>query len=157
MLKLGQVLTLKNCIEPFSYASTAYVVASALVSVRPICKNLSNLQKIFGQMVYRPPLAKNSPYAYADINLCTFFGLCLLKILLASSDQSLSCLAESHFWWLNSVVIVFEQFLWFLAAAVYCTGTGPAVKHGFWSYFRSSGSDARNWRYGKLINNNICY
>ena len=87
MLKLGQVLTLKNCIEPFSYASTAYVVASALVSVRPICKNLSNLQKIFGQMVYRPPLAKNSPYAYADINLCTFFGLCLLKILLASSDH----------------------------------------------------------------------
>ena len=64
MLKLGQVLTLKNCIEPFSYASTAYVVASALVSVQPICKNLSNLQKIFGQMVYRLPLAKNSPYAY---------------------------------------------------------------------------------------------
>ena len=59
-----QVLTLKNCIEPFSYASTAYVVASALVSVRPICKNLSNLQKIFGQMVYRLPLAKNSPYAF---------------------------------------------------------------------------------------------
>ena len=50
-----QVLTLKNCMEPFSYASTAYVVASALVSVRPICKNLSNLQKIFGQMVYRSP------------------------------------------------------------------------------------------------------
>ena len=58
MLKLEQVLTLKNCIEPFSYASTAYVVASALVSVRPICKNLSNLQKIFGQMVYRPPWPK---------------------------------------------------------------------------------------------------
>ena len=58
MLKLGQVLTLKNCIEPFSYASTAYVVASALVSVPPICKNLSNLQKIFGQMVYRPPWPK---------------------------------------------------------------------------------------------------
>ena len=50
-----QVLTLKNCIEPFSYASTAYVVASALVSVRLFCKNLSNLQKFFGQMVYRPP------------------------------------------------------------------------------------------------------
>ena len=48
-----QVLTLKNCIEPFSYASTAYVVASALVSVRLFCKNLSNLQKFFGQMVYR--------------------------------------------------------------------------------------------------------
>ena len=58
-----QVLTLKNCIEPFSYSTTAYVVASALVSVRPICKNLSNLQKIFGQMVYRLPLAKNT-YAF---------------------------------------------------------------------------------------------
>ena len=50
-----QVLTLKNCIEPFSNTSTAYVVASALVSVRLFCKNLSNLQKFFGQMVYRPP------------------------------------------------------------------------------------------------------
>ena len=59
-----QVLTLKNCMEPFSYASAAYVVASALVSVRLFCKNLSKLQKVFGQMVYRPPLAKNSPYAY---------------------------------------------------------------------------------------------
>ena len=29
-----QVLTVKNCIEPFSYASTAYVVASALISVQ---------------------------------------------------------------------------------------------------------------------------
>ena len=60
-----QVLTLKNCMEPFSYASAAYVVASALVSVRLFRKNLGNLQKCFGQMVYRPPLAKNSPYAYA--------------------------------------------------------------------------------------------
>ena len=39
-----QALTLKNCMEPFSYASTAYVVASALVSVRLFCKNLGNLQ-----------------------------------------------------------------------------------------------------------------
>ena len=53
-----QLLTLKNCIEPFSYASTAYVVASALVSVRLFCKNLSNLQNFFGQMVYRPPWQK---------------------------------------------------------------------------------------------------
>ena len=38
----------------------------ALVSVRLFCKNLGNLQEFFGQMVYRPPpLAKNSPYAYA--------------------------------------------------------------------------------------------
>ena len=40
--------TLKNCIGPFSYARTAYVVASALISVRLFCKNLSNLQKFFG-------------------------------------------------------------------------------------------------------------
>ena len=63
--QIWQVLTLKNCMEPFSYASAAYVVASALVSVRLFCKNLGNLQKFFGQMVYPPPpLAKNSPYAY---------------------------------------------------------------------------------------------
>ena len=53
-----QVLTLKNCMEPFSYASAAYVVASALVSVRLFCKNLGNLKKFFGQMVYRPPWQK---------------------------------------------------------------------------------------------------
>ena len=53
-----QVLTLKNCMEPFSYASTAYLVASALVSVRLFCKNLGNLQTFFGQMVYRPPCKK---------------------------------------------------------------------------------------------------
>ena len=60
-----QVLTLKNCMEPFSYASTAYLVASALVSVQLFCKNLGNLQKFFGQNNgLLPPLAKNSPYAY---------------------------------------------------------------------------------------------
>ena len=53
-----QVSTLKSCIEPFSYASTAYVVASALVSVQLFCKNLSSLQNFFGQMVYRPPWQK---------------------------------------------------------------------------------------------------
>ena len=53
-----QVLTLKNCIEPFSYARTAYVVASALFSVRLFCKTLGNLQKLFGQMVHRPPRQK---------------------------------------------------------------------------------------------------
>ena len=56
-----QVLTVKNCIEPFSYASTAYVVASALISVRlfwATCKNF--LGKWF-----TAPLAKNSAYAYA--------------------------------------------------------------------------------------------
>ena len=81
MLKLEQVLTLKNCIEPFSYASTAYVVASALVSVRPICKNLSNLQKIFGQMVYRPPLAKNSPYAYVLLHCKAYIGVLIVDVI----------------------------------------------------------------------------
>ena len=36
----------------------------ALVSFRLFCKNLGNLQEFFGQMVYRPPLAENCPYAY---------------------------------------------------------------------------------------------
>ena len=55
-----QVLTLKNCVEPFSYARTAYVVASALVSVRLCCKTLGNLQKLLGQMVHRPPRQKKA-------------------------------------------------------------------------------------------------
>ena len=50
-----QVLTLKNCMEPFSYASTAYLVASALVSVRLFCKNLGNLQKFLGKWFTLPP------------------------------------------------------------------------------------------------------
>ena len=49
-----QALTLKNCMEPFSYASTAYVVASALVSVRPFCKNLGNLQQFLGKWFTSP-------------------------------------------------------------------------------------------------------
>ena len=38
----------------------------ALVSFRLFCKNLGNLQAFFGQMVYRPPLGENCPYAYED-------------------------------------------------------------------------------------------
>ena len=49
-----QVLTLKNCIEPFSYASTAYVVASALISIRLFCRNLNNLQNFLGQCFTAP-------------------------------------------------------------------------------------------------------
>ena len=45
------------------YASTTYVVASALVSVRLFCKNLGNLKKFLGKW-FTAPLAKNSPYAY---------------------------------------------------------------------------------------------
>ena len=60
------VLTLENCIEPPSYARTAYVVVMmALISFRLFRKNLGNLKDFFGQMVYRPPWQKNFPYAYA--------------------------------------------------------------------------------------------
>ena len=37
---------------------------TALVSFRLFRKNLGHLREFFGQMVYRPPLAKNFPYAY---------------------------------------------------------------------------------------------
>ena len=37
----------------------------ALVSFLLFRKNLGKLREFFGQMVYRPPLAKNCPYAYA--------------------------------------------------------------------------------------------
>ena len=69
--QIWQVLTLKNCMEPFSYASAAYVVASVLVSVRLFCKNLGNLQKCFGQMVYRPPWQKiaRTPMIFVSIEV----------------------------------------------------------------------------------------
>ena len=38
----------------------------ALVSFLLFRKNLGNLGEFFGQIVYRPPLAKNCPYAYAS-------------------------------------------------------------------------------------------
>ena len=42
----------------------------ALVSFRPFCKKLGNLQEFFGQMVYCPPRptppAKHCPYVYAQ-------------------------------------------------------------------------------------------
>ena len=47
-----QVLTLKNFIEPLSYAGL--FCCMALVSFRLFCKNLGNLQQFFGQMDYRP-------------------------------------------------------------------------------------------------------
>ena len=55
-----------------SIASTAYVVASYGPHFFDCCKNLGNLQELFGQMVYRPPppppLAKNCPTAYAYVS-----------------------------------------------------------------------------------------
>ena len=68
-----EVLTLKNCysIEPPSYASTAYVVASfGLVSFPLFLKNLGNLREFFGQIVYRPPWQKiaRTPM-YKDVSI----------------------------------------------------------------------------------------
>ena len=77
-----QVLTLKNCMEPFSYASAAYVVASALVAVRLFCKNLGNLKKFFGQMVYRPPWQKitRTPMTLVGVLVIFFTDLCEQEI-----------------------------------------------------------------------------
>ena len=58
-----QVLTLKNCIEPLSYASTAYFVAwpqcpfDCFVKIWATCKNF------LGKWITAPP-GKNCPYAY---------------------------------------------------------------------------------------------
>ena len=83
-----QVLTLKNCIEALSYASTAYVVASyGPRFFRLFCKNLGNLQEFFGQMVYRTPLAENCPYACEQEDQCssfTFFNVGGLRRVFAS-------------------------------------------------------------------------
>ena len=50
------VLTLKNCTEPHSYATTAYVVRIwPSFSFRLFRKNLGNLRDVFGQTVFRPP------------------------------------------------------------------------------------------------------
>ena len=65
-----QVLTLKNRIEPFSYASTAYVVASAPVSVRLFCKIWATCKTFFGkwftplsqQKIARTPMFQTNSY-----------------------------------------------------------------------------------------------
>ena len=62
------VLTLKNRIEPPSYARTAYVCCNmALISFRLFRKNLGNLRDFFGQMVYRPPCKK------FPVRLCGYY------------------------------------------------------------------------------------
>ena len=53
-----EVLTLKNChsIEPPSYASTAYIIASyGPLFFLLFRKDLGNLREFFGPMVYHPP------------------------------------------------------------------------------------------------------
>ena len=63
-----EVLTLKNrySIEPPSYASTAYVVASSFLLFR---KNLGNLREFFGQIVYPPPPAPWQKIARTSMHL----------------------------------------------------------------------------------------
>ena len=63
-------MTLKNCygIEPPSYVSTAYVVASygpRFLSTVRFVKIWATCENFVWQMVYPPPpLAKKFPYAY---------------------------------------------------------------------------------------------
>ena len=74
------VSTLKNCIEPPSYARTAYVVAiwpsflfDSFVQIWATCES-------FWANGLPPPLAENFPYAYGDIRLCTSsYSCCLVR------------------------------------------------------------------------------
>ena len=62
-----EVFTLKNCysIEPPSYASTAYVVASyGPRFFSTVSQKFGQLARIFWANSLPPPLAKNCPYAY---------------------------------------------------------------------------------------------
>ena len=65
-----EVLTLKNCHLHMPVRPTL-LHHMALVSFLLFRKNLGNLQEFFGQIVYRPPLAKNCPYAYGH-DACMF-------------------------------------------------------------------------------------
>ena len=91
-----QVLTLKNCVEPLSYANTTYVVASyGPRFFRLSCKHLGNLQEFYGQMVCRP-LAKNCPYVYVCLHQLVLISVddicvaCSVKILLSEFPEETS-------------------------------------------------------------------
>ena len=60
------VLTLKNCIEPPSYARTAYVVAIWPSFLFDSFVKIGQLARFFGANGLPPPLAKNFPYAYVQ-------------------------------------------------------------------------------------------
>ena len=72
------VLTLKNRIEPPSYAGRCFC-NMAVISFRLFRKNLGNLRDFFGQMVYRPLWQKNSRTPMA---LALFFDDILLQLSL---------------------------------------------------------------------------
>ena len=58
---------LENCIEPTSYASTAYVVAIwPWFLFDSFVKILQHLREFFWANGLPPPMAKSFPYAYAD-------------------------------------------------------------------------------------------
>ena len=74
-----QVLTLKTVSSHFHMPVRPLLLhRMALVSFRLFCKNLGNLQEFFGQMVYRPPLAENCPYAYECLQRMAIFSHILL-------------------------------------------------------------------------------
>ena len=88
-----EVLTLKNCysIEPPSYASSVYVVASydpcffstvRFVKIRATCENF------LGKWLTAPPppLAKNFPYAYVVLSM-SLIGFHGFLLFLTSSFQ----------------------------------------------------------------------
>ena len=67
MLKIGRYLPYKT-VTVLSHlhmlVRPTLLNRMALVSFLLLRKNLGNLREFFGQIVYRPPLAKNFPYAY---------------------------------------------------------------------------------------------
>ena len=65
------VLTLKNCVEPPSYARTAYVVAIWPSFLFDSFVKIWELARCFWANCLPPPLAKNFPYAYVHV-LSTF-------------------------------------------------------------------------------------
>ena len=65
MLKLGSYWPWKTVSRHFHMTVRPMLLhRMALASFHLFCKNLGNLQEFFGQIVYRPPLAQNCPYAY---------------------------------------------------------------------------------------------
>ena len=60
----------------------------ALISFRLFRKNLGNLRDFFGQMVYRPSLAKNFPYAYGweFVWEMKYWGLRTINIVILNKE-----------------------------------------------------------------------
>ena len=61
--QIWQVLTLKNCLEPLLYASTAYFAAWLYFPIDCFVKIWATCKNFLGKWA-TAPLAKNCPYAY---------------------------------------------------------------------------------------------